>query len=165
MICDDTTLGAVQVILKELYALKRIDPSASISVIERQTIFYLYEGAEKSKWDEKRPHSANARRLRIGALKSFTGKNYPITYDHCIPLATLRDGLAESIVDENSLRQYLAKYIQGVVITKDEDGLLRKHKLSKSMPVGSDPHDMTARYRAAGIALDPEDEVLLSTRI
>lgn len=165
MICENANLKTIQIILKELYGLRQIDPAASISVIERQTIFYLYEGAERSKWHQARPHSSAARRLRQNSLKSFTGRNFPITYDHCIPLATLRQGLMENTADTKMLGLYLSKYIQGVIITKEEDKLLRDNKLAKSMPLGSDPYDMTARYRAAGIALNPDDEDLLQRRI
>jgi hypothetical protein len=81
---------------------------------------------------------------------------YPITYEHCIPLVTIREGLKSASADLSTLTEFLNAHIAGVVVTKDEDMLLRAARLHRSMPAGAQPNDRLARYQAAGVDFEPE---------
>jgi hypothetical protein len=55
------------------------------------------------------------------------------------------------------LTVFFNAHIAGVVVTKEEDQMLRAAKLHRSMPLGAEPNDRLARYHAAGIEFGPED--------
>ncbi len=61
---DDRVVEAVRQILLQLYGLSPDPfPHGRIAKVQRETIFYLYEGGVSAKWDERRPHSMAARGL------------------------------------------------------------------------------------------------------
>jgi hypothetical protein len=143
---------AVRQILKQLYTLlEQGFPENRIGRIERETIFFLYEGLEKYSLDK--PHSKAAREKR--SEKNFSLQE--ITYDHAIPLATLRSGLRRATSSPDAMREFLARYVRGVVITREEDKKLNRG-LRRSMPDGAEDDDLMARYRAANIGFLAEDE-------
>jgi hypothetical protein len=147
----DDCIEAVRQILIQLYALHSKGlPAAQISRIEREAIFYLYEGLDK--YGSHQPHSAAARARRSDAVFSLKD----VTYDHAVPLATLRDGLREATSSLDAMREFLSRYIRGVVITREEDKKLNRG-LRRSMPKGAQAYDLMARYRAVEIAFEEDD--------
>jgi hypothetical protein len=165
----DEIVEAVCTIVSQLHRLTDLglDPRR-IDRIRRETIFFLYEGGDAEKWSETRPHSARARQLHHKAKEDgrrFNSKNYRITYEHAIPLVTLRDGLRQASSSRELMATFLQRHIIGVVLLKEENDRLSQLKLHRSMPTGCEPHDRLARYRAAGIEFEPEDERLLLNEI
>jgi hypothetical protein len=163
---EQEIIEAVCRILGELHRLTNLglDPRR-IDRIRRETIFFLYEGGDAAKWSFERPHSAAARRLHREARalgRSFNSKNYPVTYEHAIPLVTLREGLREAAVSSVAMSAFLQQHIMGVVILKEENERLSKLKLGRVMPSGAVPHDRLARYRKAGIEFEPDDAAMLA---
>lgn len=158
---EDEVVGAICVIFRELNKLVEAGlPTIRINRICRETIFFLYEGGEASKWHFDRPHTAAARLLHREALASnqpFTNRRFPITYEHAIPLTTLRAGLMEAAVSVEAMRQFLRSHIAGVVVLKSENELLSLQRLHRTMPEGANTSDKMARYRAAGIAFEAAD--------
>jgi hypothetical protein len=153
---EDQRINAVRDILSKLYALPDGFSRTAIGRIERETIFFLYENTD-NKLAERRPHSQDARSIR----KSVSAKVHKhLTYDHAIPLATLRPALREAMASHEALKAWLRQCIKGAVLTREENSLLNK-KYRFTMPEGASPHDPMARYRAAGIAFAEEDERLL----
>ncbi|MDN3279436.1 hypothetical protein QWJ07_34575 [Frankia sp. RB7] len=157
---------AVRKILKQLYRLSDLGLKKKyLSRIERETIFFLYECHSPGKYGEERPHSAAARARR----KSLSGrriksKEHGLTYDHAIPLATLRAELKKATHSTDAMYRALRRFVQGVVITTDEDRLLSSKKLRLRMPDGADHDDKFARYVAADIVFKPADRLLLVTK-
>ncbi|RDJ21981.1 hypothetical protein DWF00_27050 [Bosea caraganae] len=99
--------------------------------------------------------------MRRTANSRFTSKNYDITYDHAIPLATLWQGLRTCIVDAAEMNSFLELHVAGVVLLKAENAKLNKCGLRSSMPPGAPAYDKLARYRHADIAFEPADEARL----
>jgi hypothetical protein len=148
---------AVRKILKVLYDLPDGFPQSGINRIERETIFFLYENVDH-KLAERRPHSLKARLMRTPKAKSL---NRFLTYDHAIPLRTLRVGLRGAVSTHDSLKAFFKRYIRSAVITKEEDQVLTNGLLRSAMPRDAPDDDPMARYRALGIAFGPDDERLL----
>ena len=159
MATEAKRVEAVRQILIQLYML--IDagiPAARITRIEREAIFFLYE-AEGGKFPVSRPHSLAAR-----ALRQAGGGRIPqseVTYDHAVPLATLRPLLRTAVSSLEAFTDFLKRYVQGVVITRDEDKLLNDAGWRSAMPGDKGPDDLMARYERAGIVFGPEDEAQL----
>jgi hypothetical protein len=128
----------------------------------RQTIFYIWEGGEPCKWQENRPHSAEARALRRSAKTAFNGRNFKIGYDHAIPLSTLRQKLFDASASTDEMRRVLERHIVGVVLCRHENDSLKKCGLECLMPQGCDPGDALARYRVAEIGFEPDDQAKLA---
>jgi hypothetical protein len=82
----------VRKILKQLYRLADLGlTNRHLGRIERETIYFLYENPTLPKYDPKRPHSAVARARRKSIfVRRIKSKEHGLTYDHAIPLATLR---------------------------------------------------------------------------
>lgn len=158
---EDARIEAVRQILSHAFSIRRTDPTINVSPIVRQTIFYIYEGGEPEKWKEHRPHSAAARACRRAGAGRFPSKDDPMRYDHAIPLARLQRGLEEATASLETMRSFLHRFIQGVVITREENERLDKARLTTALPVGASEHDMLARYRFVGIAFEPADEEIL----
>ncbi len=162
---DDAVVKAVRRILFQLYGLAdRGLPEGQIDRIRRETIFFLYEGGDAAKWDLARPHSAAARKLRVGAGGTASlplGIRKLVTYDHAIPLRCLRDGLREASASDGAMRAFLDRHVRGVVITREEDQQLKARGLRSKMPKGAAGDDLLARYRAAGIPFEEADEAEL----
>ena len=142
---SDEIVEAVCHILAQLHRLTDLglDPRR-IDRIRRETIFFLYEGGEPTKWSFDRPHSAGARALHREARllgRTFNSKNYPITYEHAVPLATLREGLREAAGSPAEMSAFLERHVAGVAILKEENARLSKLRLRRSMPGGSLAHD------------------------
>ena len=149
---------AVRKILAVLYELPDGFPQSGINRIERETIFFLYENVDH-KLAARRPHSMKARLMRTPSAKSV---NRFLTYDHAIPLWTLRTGLRTAVSTHDKLATFLRRYVRSAVITKEEDQLLTNGLLRSVMPKDARDDDPMARYRALGIAFGPDDERLLS---
>lgn len=111
---------AVRLIIGELHRLVDAGmPARRIDRLQREVIFFLYEGGEAAKWDFRRPHSAGARQLR--EQTNAVGQ-HPLrcrrflTYDHAIPLATLREGLRAATASAQTMQEFLARHVRGVII-------------------------------------------------
>lgn len=152
-------IEAVRLILQQLYKLLDLGlPSSRIGRIEREAIYFLYE-SEEGKFPEGRPHSASARAIRKATNGSLS--NADVTYDHAIPLAALRPGLRDAVTSYEAMAAFLKRYVQGVVITREEDKQLNRAGWRSSMPGDAMGDDLMARYRSVGIAFDPEDVAAL----
>jgi hypothetical protein len=160
---EQDRVEAVRKILKQLYRLSDLGLEKKyLSRIERETIFFLYECHSPRKWCEERPHSAAARaRRKLLSGVRIKSKEHGLTYDHAIPLATLRSELKKATHSTKAMHHALRRLVQGVVITTDEDRLLSSKKLRLKMPAGADHDDKLARYDAAEIAFKPKDRRLL----
>jgi hypothetical protein len=160
MVEDAEIARAVAAILGELNRLLALGLNENrVSKIRRETIFFLHEGGEQNKWAWERPHSSEARRRHAeyrAQGRAFNGKA-GVVYDHAIPLAMIRDGLASAV----DVSAFLKAHIAGVIILRTEDALLSRKRLRASMPSGARSDDPLARYRFAGISFDPEDEARL----
>lgn len=165
---DEAAVEAVRLILQQLYRLSDLGfAEGKIDRIRREAIFFLYEGGDAAKWDRARPHSLAARALREvtkgkGLLPLAVRK--AITYDHAIPLRCLRSGLREASGTNETMGSFLAQFVKGVVITREENDKLNKLGLRSTMPEGADVDDLTARYRMAGIEFAAADENVLRAR-
>jgi hypothetical protein len=153
---EDERVAAVRDILTKLYSLPAGFSRTAISRLERETIFFLYENTD-NKLAERRPHSLAARHARENTAARVYKQ---LTYDHAIPLATLRASLQEAIISHDAMKSWLRRCIKGAVITRDENVTLNKHFRFK-MPSDADKHDPMARYRATGIVFSDADERLL----
>ena len=162
---EQDRVEAVRKILKQLYRLSDLGlKSKYLSRIEREAIFFLYECHSPRKYDKERPHSAAARaRRRSLSDVRIKSKEHGLTYDHAIPLATLRPELKKATHSTDAMHRALKRFVQGVVITTDEDKLLSSKSLRLKMPSGAAPDDKLARYVEAGIAFEPDDKRLLVT--
>ena len=163
---EQDRVEAVREILTQLYRLADLGLKKKyLSRIERETIFFLYECHSPRKYHPDRPHSAAARARRKSLSLSEAGgiksKKHGLTYDHAIPLATLREELKKATHSTDAMHRALKRFVQGVIITTDEDGRLSVKKLRLKMPKGAAPDDKLARYVEAGIAFDPKDKRLL----
>ena len=82
----------------------------------------------------------------------FYGKNSPFMYEHAIPATIVRDQLLKVKPTQQSVLRVLQKAGPVIVVLRQEDKLLRKHRLNQDMPDGwkwgGNP---LARYRRAGI--------------
>jgi len=159
---DDAAVEAVRLILQQLYRLSDLGfGEGKIDRIRREAIFFLYEGGDAAKWDRARPHSLAARALREATktkgLLPLTVRK-AVTYDHAIPLRCLRAGLREAAETNETMGSFLAHFVKGVVITREENEKLNKLGLRSAMPDGWDPADVMARYRVAEIGFAPVDE-------
>ena len=154
---DDRVIEAVRQIMLQLYHVSpAVVPHGRVIKIQRETIFYLYEGGEAAKWDPRRPHSKAARALGGTSLKHAALQKL-ITYEHAIPLAVLKDDLRASAPSLDSLRDLLRSRFRGVVITREENQRLRLCGLNARMPADAEPTDLLARYRQAAIEFEAED--------
>ena len=85
----------------------------------------------------------------------FYGKNSPFLYEHAIPATIVRDQLLRVKPTQQNVLKVLRKAGPVVVVLREEDKLLRKHRLNQDMPEGwkwgGNP---LARYRRAGINVD-----------
>lgn len=148
---SDARVCSAQRILAELYNLVdagSVTPS-QIQRIERETIFFLLEGGDAKKWDAGRPHSIAARQ---------SCRRSELTYDHAIPLAMLKTGLRVAAVCPIRMNEFAQNWIQGVVITREEDSRLTAAGLRNTLPTGANPGDKLARYRAVDIMFAADDE-------
>jgi hypothetical protein len=162
MVTKRQRVEAVRQILIQLYAL--VDQGMhkkNITRIEREAIFFLYEYPDLRKWDEIRPHSAAARRLRKAIEGRVKSKRDGITYDHAIPLATLRCHLKKATIFTEAMQRALERFVCGVIITTEENDRLSENHLRLQMPDGARPDDRLARYHAVGIKFDAADEIKL----
>jgi hypothetical protein len=150
-------IDAVRKILKVLYELPSDFPQSGINRIERETIFFSYENVDH-KLAERRPHSLRARRMRGPSAKSL---NRFLTYDHAIPLRTLRAGFRAAASTHDALTAFFRRYVRSAIITKEEDQLLTNELWRSAMPKDARADDPMACYRAVGIAFEPNDEGLL----
>jgi len=84
----------------------------------------------------------------------FYGKNSPFLYEHAIPATIVRDQILRVKPTQQSVLNVLRKAGPVVVVLREEDKLLRKHRLNQDMPEGwkwgGNP---MARYRRAGISI------------
>ena len=93
--------------------------------------------------------SAKAARL----LKSGVGG---LVADHAMPLSLLWKSIySEKIFEVDKLVEIVGQYSVMVLLTKDEDDLLRKAGLAKKMPEGWSRGKLLARYEMVGIRLRP----------
>jgi len=153
---------AIRQILIQLYSLHKAGlHSRHISRIERECIFFLYEFAEVGKFDNSRPHSRAAKLLKASRPAKL---HTHLTYDHAIPFATLRAEMMEAVESSQKMHAFLKRFIKGVVITRVEDRRLSQN-LRRKLPPGALSHDMMARYRAAEIAFDADDEKMLCANL
>ncbi|MBG0810910.1 hypothetical protein IY145_16190 [Methylosinus sp. H3A] len=159
---ENTTVEAIRQILIQLHDLvDRGLPPQRIDKVRREAIFFLYEGGVAAKWSFDRPHSKAARVMHRNAREMgipFNSGRFPITYEHAIPLKLLREGLRQATESTEQMRDFLRRHVQGVVVLKQEDAALTKKGLRNRHPDGADFFDLMARYRAAGITFEPEDE-------
>ena len=159
MVSEQERIEAVRQILIQLYILTDKEfPDSRITRVEREAIFFIYEGTDK--YAQSKPHSADARALR----KRHSQKDFRqlITCDHAIPLATLREQCKAATASHEAMANCLQRFIQIAIITREEDVRLNKLGLRRQLPTGSAVDDMFARYRAANILFEPVDEELLS---
>lgn len=157
---------AVRKILRQLYRLADLGLDGKyLSRIERETIFFLYECHSPRKFDPKRPHSAAARERRKSVLGRVKSKEHGLTYDHAIPLATLRIELKKATNSTDAMHRALKRFVQGVIITTEEDKLLSSKKLRLKMPPDAPHDDKFARYLEAGIVFKPRDKRLLVAQV
>lgn len=88
----------------------------------------------------------------IHKRSKFYGKNSLFIYDHAIPATIVRDQLLRVKPTQQSVVRVLRKAGPVVVVFREEDKLLRKHRLNQDMPEGwkwgGNP---LVRYRRAGI--------------
>ncbi len=157
---------AVRQILIQLYGLRSLPPG--MNKIVRETIFFLYEGGDLDKWSFERPHSAAARALHHDARSKgvrCNGKQFPVVYDHAVPLDALSNGLREATASYEEMHDFLIQHVQGVAILTGENAKLSKRGLRNRLPAGAQTHDLLARYRTAEINFEPEDEAKLEHRI
>src|SRR5690606_19577847 len=111
-------------ILLQLYALNDAGLSPRrTDRIRRETLFFLLEGGEEQKWAWDRRHSEAARAAHRAALEErrrFPGQ-VEVRYDHAIPITLLWSGLRDACRSTDTLRAFVQRYVQGVVILKEED--------------------------------------------
>jgi hypothetical protein len=162
VVTERQRVEAVRQILRQLYALEAQGMLPKyITRIEREAIFFLYEHQNSRKWDMARPHSAAARRLHKTITARLKSRRHGITYDHAIPLATLRPYLKKAIISTDAMHRILKRFVCAVIITSEEDARLSEAHLRRKMPKGAKPDDRLARYRAVGIKFSSADESLL----
>jgi uncharacterized membrane protein YukC len=65
--------------------------------------------------------------------------------------------------DVAELDRIAGELVRPVIITREEDHLLKARGLQHSMPADWDGFDLASRYRAAAIALMDEDMALLQS--
>lgn len=162
MVTERQRVEAIRQILRQLYSLEQKGMHTKhITRIEREAIFFLYEHHDSKKYAETRPHSAAARKMRKTITGRIMSRSHGITYDHAIPIATLRKYLKQGTASTEAMRRVLKRFVCGVVITAEEDSLLSAKQLRRKMPTGAKADDKLARYRAVGIKFDTADEELL----
>jgi len=158
MVTEKDCIEAIRQILTQLYFLTDAGfPRHRIGRVEREAIFFIYEGSDK--YGDSKPHSAAARQLR--RLNSGTLPPKTVTYDHAIPLASMRDEMRAATVSTDAMAIFLKRFIRGVVLTREENNLLNLTGLRRRLPEGAASHDMLARYRAVGIVFEAPDEAML----
>lgn len=128
-------------------------PASAFSKALREPIHFLWERRAGSKTTAAQYRSRSAVGLSFG--------NGKLVYDHAVPFIYLqRRLLALETVDDPSIRALLQQLNLIVLITKDEDQMLRSAGLNKSMPKDWDGNDPLARYREMGIELIPNREAV-----
>lgn len=123
-------------------------PASAFSKALREPVHFLWERRAGSKAAAAQYRSRSAVGLSFGREE--------LIYDHAVPFVYLqRRLLALDTVDEHSIRALLQQLNLIVLITKDEDEVLKSAGLNKSMPTDWDGNDPLARYRAMKIELVP----------
>lgn len=118
----------------------------------------LREAINKSNAEYKgNVNRRNCRYISLAAEQKLALEpNAPMVADHAIPVSvSLRefDGLERLCTD--TVVSLVAKYAVMVLITREEDGCLRRAGLVKSMPPDWDGDELLARYRHIGVATKP----------
>lgn len=84
----------------------------------------------------------------------FYGKDSPFMYEHAIPATIVRNQLLQVNATRQSVLKVLLNAGPVVVVLREEDKLLRRHGLTKTMPEGWNwGGNPLARYRRAGISI------------
>ena len=121
---------------------------ASGSRVRREAVHFLWELRAGAKLAETRTHSLAARAQRRA------GRLAGLEYDHSIPVACFMPVLRRAAGSPEMMLRALQTYVQPVVLTSDEHGLLALRGLRSKMPAHCDLHDGMARYREVGIAME-----------
>ena len=124
-------------------------PSACYSKALREPIFFLWELRDTKK-------KYNAATFRSVSSLGVDPRRGGLVYDHAIPFVYLqRELLALEAPTKESVSVILLRHGVACLITKDEDLLLSKNSLGRSMPSDWDGTDVLARYNSVGIKVVP----------
>lgn len=118
-------------------------PKTAYSKILRETIHFVWETRELSKYSRMRKRSKAAEGLSPRDLD----------YDHAVPMRIIIEMILNAWPSREAVKRILKDLVHGILITKAEHALLRYKKLSSKMPDDWNGKDWTARYKAAGIDL------------
>lgn len=119
-------------------------PRTGYARLLRETIFFVWEGGNAEKYAPSRRRSLAANGLHRTELD----------YDHVVPSKYVIDELlALQPVTHKTVHDILDRFVEGVLITKEEHQRLSKFGLRSKMPPNWNGEDKFARYRAAGIVL------------
>ena len=91
-------------------------------------------------------------------LQGFATRPWKVTYDHAKRFAELRAPMLALAEQSEALLQFLDRHLCGVVITHEENERLNLAGFRSSSPAGAALDDLMARYRAASIEFEPDDE-------
>ncbi|WP_223428476.1 hypothetical protein [Tateyamaria pelophila] len=118
-------------------------PKTAYSKILRETIFFVWEIRELSKYSPMRKRSKAAEGRR----------NDKLDYDHAIPMRIIIEMLLNKWPNKEAVTYIITHLVHGVLITKEEHILLSEEGLSSTMPKDWDGSDWMTRYKKVGIDL------------
>lgn len=123
-------------------------PVSAYTKALREPVYFLWEAYGRTKAAAAEFRSKAAAGLRHGANE--------IEYDHAVPFGRLQaELLALRPATTDAVAGILRKFSLRVLITKAEHRRLGELKLGRAMPADWDEIDPFARYRSAGIELEP----------
>ena len=99
----------------------------------------------------------NCRYISSGAKSLTSNKKEDLVADHAVPISLLLEEIykEKDSITLDQLVKLLEKYSAMTLITRNEDNLLIEKGLAKKMPIGWDGEDIFARYKEAGIEVEP----------
>lgn len=126
-------------------------PTRCFTKALREPVFFLWEKHGRSKI------AAAAYRSRASLGLTFGSRQ--IVYDHSVPFRYLQERLlALQPVQPVTVRDVLTRYAVSSLLKREEDRLLTKRGLARTMPDDWDGTDPLARYSAVGIEMIPNPE-------
>lgn len=156
-IVDATALHAVLVACKAMRSRR----NAGTSHVAREALWSFWERPRlpgplvQSKYPRPYPWSPAARALLTTHGARPSG-GWGLILEHLTPRNVLTRDLIEHVdeIGVPQLIEVLSTRLVAAVVTREEDKALANAGVGIAAPVGADPADVWARYRAAGF--DPE---------
>ena len=147
MIDEEKRLAIVFSVAETALAMREAGfPKTAYSKLLRETIFFVWEVREATKYSKDRRRSKAA----MGLMPS------ELDYDHAVPMRIITDLILNALPNREAVEKILQELVCGVLITKQEHDFLRKENLASKMPDDWNGKDWAARYRTAGILISDQ---------